>query len=195
MHVATDNSWTSSYTNANIDGLDIWHNLINDAAVDTLFDRTIIFSSVDDQFVAQIGNMKYMYNAAPATADVVVYSYDHDLSPDNSRMICSNASLVNILEDSEVIYSHQSYRFYRYNGLIVIRTLVVCLFVITFGIATKRILYALVFPYRDGYRNESHQRSRARMSPNIPMPRKEPGDYISFHAVEAEESSALLSSS
>jgi len=95
MGLATGGAWNGSYTGADIDGVDVWDDIMSlTSAGRSEMVLASKPSTYDSLFVGQIMGVKYIYNCnltAPATPDVYFVS---DLNSDLSYQLCSSPSLV-----------------------------------------------------------------------------------------------------
>lgn len=95
MGLATNGQWTGSLSGAEIDGIDVWNNVIGGSETS----RTeIVFASKPDEYagayVAQLHGVKYVYNCnITGGGDPSVYFSD-DLNSDLSYMTCKSPSLI-----------------------------------------------------------------------------------------------------
>lgn len=92
MGLATNNTWTGSYSGADIDGLDIWSSITTNTT--TSRDEIVFLSYPAGTYAMQYEKMKYIYGLNDAIRDKPVTIFAEDLMPDASRMICEDPSLV-----------------------------------------------------------------------------------------------------
>lgn len=90
MHLATNGEWTGSYNQSEIDGNNIWDNLLSGTKTNR---SEMVFTSTSDGFAMQLGDIKYFYKIMMELPDTVKTVFAEDLDPSGSRISCKNPSL------------------------------------------------------------------------------------------------------
>lgn len=181
MNLATNGEWSGSYTNADIDGVDIWGDITSTSLSSEKSDneRAFVIYSYNNTFSMQIGDMKYIYNLNPSSPDEPVYYYLADLDPSKSQTECPNPSLI---DDEMSIYEAVKKLVYNKNTPI-IQIIVLCIFVSTFGMVIVAV-FVVALCTRDDEQKKIHG--------NILDPSREEELYDTYQQDEVSEMKSLL---
>jgi len=96
MGLATNNTWTGSYSGAEIDGDNIWPHLTSppNTISQVQHREEIVFTSVSNgSFAMQYKTMKYMTGLWFPSAVLPPVIFEQDQMPESSRKICYEPSL------------------------------------------------------------------------------------------------------
>ena len=90
MGLATNNTWSGSYSDADIDGFDIWSSITSNVTPDESRDEIVFISYPEGSYAMQYQNMKYIYDLPISDRDEPLLVFPEDLAPETSRMVCDD---------------------------------------------------------------------------------------------------------
>lgn len=88
---ATNGTWSGSYSNHTIDGLDIWNAMITQSKSPR---EEMVHGVSSTSSVLQYGDMKWFNNVNTPSADYPPFVFKGDQNKSASRLQCSNPSLI-----------------------------------------------------------------------------------------------------
>jgi arylsulfatase A-like enzyme len=143
MGLATNKQWTGSYSGADLDGVDFWDAMLNNEASSR---EEMVFSSYDDSFAMQYGEVKYLYNFDDALIDPPSTIFEEDLDPEGSRMTCTDPSLVE--SNTMMKIAKSAMKALASSSPSTLRLMLTSLFLFVFVAALTIIAFALMASFR-----------------------------------------------
>lgn len=91
MHLASNGEWTGSYSDAELDGVNVWDSILS--GEDSPREEIVHFVNGDNA-VIQRKNLKYFYGQPINHVDSPQFVFTRDLSPESAQISCDTPSLL-----------------------------------------------------------------------------------------------------
>lgn len=148
MGLATGGQWTGSMSGAELDGVNVWSNVLSGTQsprVEMVFASKP--STYESAFVAQLNGIKYIYNCALTDQFHPAIIFHEDLDSELSHTFCPNPSLISASQ----MYHYLRSKLYQNDGAVMSEasSFLMKLFALVAVISTIVVLLSSLSTYYD----------------------------------------------